>query len=117
MTRPMIVGGWRIRGSTRNAGLPSGLLLLSPLPLCRVIALVVQTDEPGGEPSLHRSTNRGSAAPAIRVATALAIARIVDALKNTPCHSTSVRALGLMGLAGVQTGRLTASSTRGLTRQ
>jgi hypothetical protein len=67
-------------------------LLLRPLPLRRVITLVVQTDEPGGKPPLHGSTNGGSAAPAIRVATALAIARIMNALHDTSCHAMSLRA-------------------------
>ena len=56
-----------------------------------MIALVVQTDESGGKPPLHGSTNGGSATPAVRVATALAIARIVDALHDTSCHAMSLR--------------------------
>ena len=71
--------------------------LVGPFPLCRVIALVVQADEPGGEPPLHGSTNGCSAAPAIRVATTHAIARIVDTLKNAPWHATSLRVLGAHG--------------------
>lgn len=75
------------------------LLLASLFPLCRMCALVVQADELGGKPPLYGSTNRDRAAPAARVATAFAIARIVYALKNIPCHPTRVRVRGACGRA------------------
>ena len=44
---------------------------------------MVQTDEPGGEPPLDGTTDDGSSAPTVRVATALAVVRIVYPLKDT----------------------------------
>jgi hypothetical protein len=80
--------------SKQGAARVWAVLLVGALPLGRVGALVVQTDEPGGKPPLHGSTNGGSAAPAIRVATALAISRIVNALKHASWHATSLRVIG-----------------------
>ena len=95
----------------RRRGNLSWRLPLSPLPLRCVLALVVQTDEPGGEPPLHGATDGRSTAPAIRVASALAIAWIVDPLKNFPCHATSLRSVGPLGQTGVDE-RLPATGRR-----
>jgi len=51
---------------------------------------VVQPDQPGREPPLDQSTERGSTAPAIGVAPTLAIPRVMDLLQNATCHATSV---------------------------
>ena len=46
----------------------------------------MQADVASGEPPLDGSAERGSPAPAIRVAAALAPAGIVDALEQGSCH-------------------------------
>jgi len=62
----------------------------SLLPGGHGVVLVVQPDQPGREPPLDQSTERGSTAPAIRVAATLAIPRVMDLLQNATCHVTSV---------------------------
>jgi hypothetical protein len=62
-------------------------LLAFPLPVDGYPALVVNADEPGGEPPLDGASHSGTTAPAIRVTAALAVARIVDALNNPPGHT------------------------------
>ena len=61
---------------------------------------MVQTDEPGRKPALDGSPGGGAAAPAVRVAAALAVAWVVDPLKETPSHVSSVRGIDLLDNAG-----------------
>jgi hypothetical protein len=70
-----------------------GIPLAFPLPLGGYRALVVNTDETGGEPPLDGASHSGTTAPAIRVTEALAVARVVDALNNPRGHTTSVQPL------------------------
>jgi len=72
----------------RGGRLPAWVAILLPGGHC--VVLVVQPNQPGREPPLDQSTERGSTAPAIRVAATLAIPRVVDLLQNATCHVTSV---------------------------
>jgi len=72
----------------RGGRLPAWVALL--LPGGHGVVLVVQPDQLGREPPLDQSTERGSTAPAIRVAATLAIPRVMDLLQDAPCHFTSV---------------------------
>lgn len=67
----------------------SGVLVA--LPLLGGGALVMHSEPPGREPPLDRPTNCGAAAPAVGVATTLAVARIVHTLDDAPAHSTESR--------------------------
>ena len=51
---------------------------------------MAKSEEASGEPPLDRSTERGSLAPAIRVAPANTVARIVNPLQETARHARSV---------------------------
>ena len=75
----------------RGGRLPAWVAIL--LPGGHSVVLVVQPDQPGREPPLDQSTERGSTAPAIRVAATLAIPRVMDLLQNATCHVTSVAPL------------------------
>jgi len=65
----------------RGGRLPAWVAIL--LPGGHGVVLVVQPDQPGREPPLDQSTERGSTAPAIRVAATLAIPRVMDLLPTT----------------------------------
>jgi len=72
----------------RGGRLPTWVAIL--LPGSHGVVLVVQPDQPGREPPLDQSTERGSTAPAIRVAATHAIPRVMDLLQNATCHVISV---------------------------
>ena len=75
----MPMGG---RRGTSGLGAPVAF----PLPLGGCAALVVNPHESGGKPPLDGASSGSATAPAIRVTTALAVARIVDALNNPRGH-------------------------------
>jgi hypothetical protein len=51
---------------------------------------MVKAEEVAGEPPLDRSPERGASAPAVRVARALVVARVVDSLEKRSPHAESV---------------------------
>lgn len=63
-----------------------GTLRLTQLPLLNGAVLVVESEVPAGEPPLDRSTQRRPLTPAVRVAIAFAVARVVDSLQEAPRH-------------------------------
>jgi hypothetical protein len=63
----------------------SGLVPVA-LPLRQGGILVVQPDDPAGEPPPDRPAHSCAPAPAVGIATTLAIARIVDSLEETAAH-------------------------------
>ena len=54
-------------------------------------ALMVDAEPPGREPPLDGSADGGAAAPALGIATATQVARIVHALDERPTHFNSIR--------------------------
>ncbi len=69
------------------------VLVVAALPVGQRVILVVQANEASGQPPLHRSTKHGSTAPAIRIASAFAVRRVVDALENASLHPIDLSAL------------------------
>src|SRR4051794_35782490 len=61
------------------------------LPPCQGIVLVMQPEEPSREPPFEGPTRCGSPTPAVRVASAFAIARIMDPFEHNACHPSSIR--------------------------
>lgn len=74
----------------------SYLLVADPLPGGQGIVLVVKPERPGRKPPLGGTAERSSPAPAVGVATTLPIARIMDPLEDTSCHSASVTLSGII---------------------
>jgi len=68
---------------------------LAPLPLLEPAALVIKAEVATGKPPLDGSAHGGPPAPAVGVAPALPVARVMDSLKESPRHARS--------LAGVRT--------------
>lgn len=93
--------------------LPIGLFGLVPVtvPLRRGRALVMHPEKSGGEPPLDGPANRSAAAPAVDIAAALAVPRVVDALDQSPGHSVESRSL-----AGWQRNPSSRSGRRSLHR-
>jgi hypothetical protein len=67
---------------------------LTPLPLFKSAVLVMQSELPARQPPLDGPAKRGALAPAVRVARALSVTRIVDALQKTSRHTASIRRRG-----------------------
>lgn len=57
-----------------------------PLPLVEPAVLVVEAEVPTGEPPLHSAADGGASAPAVGVAAALAVARVVHPLQKRSLH-------------------------------
>ena len=68
-------------------------LCLAQLPRLNGAVLVVKAEVAAGEPPFDRSTQRRSLTPAVRVAVAFVIVRVVDSLKKRSLHSGSVARL------------------------
>lgn len=100
-------------GGSRHMALPIGLFGLVPVtvPLRRGRALVMHPEKSGGEPPLDGPANRSAAAPAVDIAAALAVPRVVDALDQSPGHSVESRSL-----AGWQRNPSSRSGRRSLHR-
>lgn len=100
-------------GGSRHMALPIGLFGLVPVtvPLRRGRALVMHPEKSGGEPPLDGPANRSAAAPAVDIAAALAVPRVVDALPQSPGHSLESRSL-----AGSQRNPSSRSGRRSLHR-
>jgi hypothetical protein len=69
-----------------------GQVLIS-LPLRRGSTLVVHSEQLCREPPLDRAANRRAATPTVGIATAFAVARIVDTLEHAPAHGDKSRRL------------------------
>jgi len=78
----------------RNAA--SAAFGLRALPLRRAAALVVQPEIARREPPLDRATDRRTPAPAVRIAAARAVARIVDSLHDAALHGLHRLRLGVV---------------------
>jgi hypothetical protein len=76
----------RCRG--RRTRLPAWAAVL--FPPGHSVVLVAQPDRSGRHPPLDCSTERRVTAPAIGVAAAVTIPRVMDALQNAACHLTSL---------------------------
>jgi hypothetical protein len=70
--------------------------------------LVPDPDPTGGEPPLDGPPDRGASAPAVRVAAALVVVRIVDSLKQRPLHSSRVAPVSSTRELGIQSWRSAA---------
>jgi hypothetical protein len=82
---------------TKNIrSVPRTALPLRLFPGDQAIVLVVKANEPGGKPPLDGATKSGTPAPAVHVAAALAVARVVDAMQNAPSHDPSLTLLWRM---------------------
>jgi hypothetical protein len=66
---------------------------LRSLPLRQCPILVAKAEIAAGEPPLERSAQCSPPAPAVEIAAAFTIARIVDSLKNASPHAWSVAAI------------------------
>ena len=69
------------------------------LPLGEATVLVMEPEETGWEPPLDGSAQRGPVAPAIRIAAAVPVARIVKPLKDAARHVAERNALPPPGRA------------------
>lgn len=67
-----------------------GTEVLSCLPLGGCSALVAETDQSGGKPPLDEATDRRATAPAIGIASTVAVPRIVDPAESAAHHSSNV---------------------------
>jgi hypothetical protein len=81
-----------MRGRCRVAepGLPPWVAI--PFPPGHSVVLVAQPDQPGRHPPLDCSTKGRATAPAIGVAAAVTIPRVMDAPQSAGCHVTSIPA-------------------------
>jgi hypothetical protein len=75
-------------GAARGALLP---LDPSALRFCCVTALVMDPEQSGREPPLDGPAKCGPPTPAVRIAAARAIARIVDSVKHSTTHPLNIR--------------------------
>lgn len=70
--------------------LPKGIFAVRPLPLLNGAVLVVKAKVAGREPPLDGAAQRGTSAPAVRVASAGAVARVVYPLYQRLCHARMI---------------------------